>query len=254
MTAICVIQARRGSKRLPDKIMMPLSGKKVLEHVLERALKIPHIDKVVCAIAEGPDNQEVIDLTSATGCIPFEGSELDVLKRFYDAAKKFQATIVMRLTADCPLIDPFLCGEALDIVQRGEADYSGISGLWPHGLDCEVFTFDLLEKAHKFAALKEDREHVTLWMKGRNDIVRKVVEPPSQVQRHENRWVVDYPKDYEFLNEIAKVAPEGKLPLRWQDTLELIDNHPHLRDINANCSALWDEANKQIYKLASEHR
>ncbi len=254
MKVVCIIQARRGSKRLRNKILKPLAGKTILEHVIQRALLIDGVDQVVCASVDDEYNLPVLEVAKKTGAAAFAGSEHDVLDRYYSAAVKYNADAVMRITADCPLLDPFVCAEAVAIVRDGKADYGAASGSWPHGMDCEIFTFDWLEKAHRQATLAEDREHVTLWMKGHADINRLTVEPSLVGLRYENRWVLDYPEDYEFLIALAKIAPEGKLPLRWQEIVAILDENSGLREINRHCSNQWEKATQKIIQTVNEQR
>jgi len=252
MKTVCIIQARRGSSRLPDKILKPIAGKSILQHVIERALHIEGIDTVVCATVANANNQTVMTLAEKAGAASFAGSEQDVLDRYYRAAKEYQADIVMRITADCPLIDPYICAEAVSLVATGSADYGAASGEWIHGMDCEVFTFDWLKKAHTYATSQEDREHVTLWLKRYPGIKKKMVEPPITLPRDQNRWVVDYPDDYEFMLQLAAVAPNNTLPIRWQDTLALVERNPHLREINKHRVDEWARTNENIIQKAQE--
>jgi len=254
MQCVTIIQARRQSTRLPDKVLMPIAGVSILAHVIKRCKLIEGIDQVVCAIPNDSYNDVLADIAIEAGAAIFRGSEHDVLDRYYQAAATYKADVVMRVTADCPLLDPYVCAEAVSLVQTGFADYSATAGEWPHGMDCEVFSFKWLEKAHKSAKLPEDREHVTLWMKGHTAIRRKTIDPEIKGLRSSNRWVVDYPEDYDFLTQLAAHVPNGELPLRWQDTVGLLDAHTSLRDINRHCNGLWETANQKIYKLAREHR
>ena len=252
LKTVCIIQARRGSTRLRDKIFKPLAGKAVLEHVIERAALIDGVDQVVCATVDDAFNEPVQELAREAGAAAFAGSEHDVLERYYQAAVAFEAEAVMRITADCPLLDPFVCGEAVANVRAGLADYSATAGDWPHGMDCEVFPFSWLEMAHKYTSLPEDREHVTLWMKRHPEIRRMIIDPEDKGLHQGNRWVLDYPADYEFMLQLAACASGGILPLRWQDTLAIIDANPELRDINRQCEADWKAANKKIFELGTD--
>jgi len=252
MKTVCIIQARRGSSRLPDKILKPIAGKTILEHVIERVLHIEGIDTVVCATVANRDNETVLTVAESAGAASFAGSEHDVLARYYKAATKHKADIVIRITADCPLIDPYICTEAVSLVKTGKADYGAVSGAWIHGMDCEAFTFNWLEKAYTNATSQEDREHVTLWLKRQPNIKKGMVEPPITLPRNQNRWVVDYPEDYEFMVQLAAAAPNGTLPIRWQDTLGLIEKKPYLREINKHRIIEWAQANAEIIQKAQE--
>jgi spore coat polysaccharide biosynthesis protein SpsF len=161
MKSVCIVQARLGSTRLPGKVLLPLNGHTVIGEVLTRCKRIPGVDEVVCAIPSR-------EFKLADECLKFVsvmyGSESDVLERYCEAAESCGADIIMRITGDCPLISPELCGEVLATFKREGADYaSNIEPrTFPKGLDCEVFSRNLL-----FLANDEDheREHVTTWMR-----------------------------------------------------------------------------------------
>ncbi len=163
MTVACIVQARLNSKRLPGKAMLSLGGEPVIRHVLRRCKEIPGVDTVVCAIPEGSD--PIAREAAELGCDVFPGSELDVLARYYGAAKMVGADVIVRVTGDCPLIDPVICGRVLALMKDG-VDYA--SNTMPRGyadgLDCEAFTFEALDRAHKAANDPYDREHVTSFM------------------------------------------------------------------------------------------
>jgi spore coat polysaccharide biosynthesis protein SpsF (cytidylyltransferase family) len=161
---VAIVQARMTSKRLPGKVMLSLGGEPAIRHVLRRCKEIPGIDKVVCAVPVGkskPIRKEALSL----GVTVAQGSEHDVLGRYRKAALLVQAEIIMRITADCPLIDPEICGRVLDLMEDG-IDYASnvMPRNFPKGFDCECFTYDALERAHKEADDPYDREHVTSWM------------------------------------------------------------------------------------------
>ena len=160
MRSVCIVQARMGSTRLPGKVLLPLNKHTVIGEVLTRCKRIPGIDEVVCAIpADASLFQE-----AAKYCSVIVGKEYDVLGRYCLAASKHDADIVMRITGDCPLISPELCGEVLAKFKREGADYaSNIEPrTFPKGLDCEVFSRNALFFAYEE---DDDREHVTTWMR-----------------------------------------------------------------------------------------
>ena len=165
MTVACVIQARMTSTRLPGKMMLSLGGEPAIRHVLRRCQAIKGIDKVVCTVPEGDKSTPIKREAMALGVQIVTGSEHDVLSRYYHAAIAVKADIIMRVTGDCPLIDPEICGRVLALMDDG-VDYASnvVPRGWPKGLDCEVFTFDALERAHKEADDPYDREHVCPWM------------------------------------------------------------------------------------------
>lgn len=241
---ICIIQARFGSSRLPGKILMPLKGAPALAHTIARARAIPGVDHVVCATTTGPENDAVVPVAEAAGASVFRGDEDDVLGRYHGAAAPFGARYVMRVTADCPLLDPQVSGALVRMALGEGADYGATAG-WPHGLDTEVFTQALLEEAHASATAAVDREHVTLWMKRRTDI-RAVELTPERNLEQGNRWVLDYPEDYAFLSALFELLPEGSLP-SWREVFAVVDAHPELRAINRAQAEEWAAATARIY-------
>ncbi len=165
MTVVCIVQARMTSTRLPAKAMLCLGGEPSIRHVLRRCQEIPGVDMVVCAVPEGDKSTPIKREALALGVHVVTGSEHDVLSRYHKAALAVKADIVMRVTGDCPLIDPEICGRVLDLMGEG-VDYASnvLPRGYPKGLDCEAFTFDALDRAHKEVDDPYDREHVTSWM------------------------------------------------------------------------------------------
>jgi spore coat polysaccharide biosynthesis protein SpsF len=204
MTVACIVQARMGSTRFPGKVLADLAGKPVLQHVLERCKEIKGVDVVVCAIPL-PDYADLGSLISDCDVIAYSylGSEDDVLGRYLAAAQFIEATTIMRITADCPLIDPDVCEQVLAKFQDGRYDY--VSNVhprtWPKGYDCEVFSFEALEWADTNAVNEYEREHVT------PDMVllkRANVEAPYDAS-HVN-YCIDYPEDIARLEQVMKEA------------------------------------------------
>lgn len=252
MTSVtCIIQARRQSSRLPDKILLPLGGKPVLAHVIERCRAIEGVDQVVVACPTGQFEDPVATVAEDAGAISYRGDMDDVLGRYWGAHQKAPSDYIIRVTADCPLLDPALCGELVRRAVEEQADYGGLSG-WPHGMECEIFSAHQLEAAHKEADNPADREHVTLWMKKQQTINRVHFSPQGATRRSGNRWVVDYPEDYEFMLALFEQFAGEQVPYDWQAVLTVVDQNPHLRKINAAREEQWIKANTQIYKQSGQ--
>jgi spore coat polysaccharide biosynthesis protein SpsF len=164
MKTVCIVQARMGSTRLPGKVLLPLNGHTVIGEVLSRCKKIVGVDEVVCAIPTTPGDDVLAEEAKKYTAV-IRGPEHDVLARYWMAAKSTNADIIMRVTADCPCLSPEICGDILETRAMHGVDYA--SNCHPRtfqrGMDCEVFTFDLLRRAHENAGSNE-REHVTTWM------------------------------------------------------------------------------------------
>ena len=248
----CIIQARRQSERLPDKTLLQLGNRRVLEHVIARCKRIPSVSQVIVAAPEDPFEDAIQDVATGAGATCFRGDMHDVLSRFYYAAKQAKADYIIRVTADCPLLDPGVCQSLVEKLFSEQADY-GATASWPHGLDCEVFSWSLLEQAHEQAVAKADREHVTLWMKRQKDINFVSHVPDSGDLYVGNRWVLDYPQDYEFLTALFEILPADPDALSWQDILAIIDQHPELRALNEKCAHDWGKKNEKIYQSVGHY-
>lgn len=233
MTTAIIVQARIGSSRLPGKVIQDLAGRPVLEHVLRRCAAIPCADVVVCAVPDQAESEILEAIALKSGAVIFRGSELDVLSRYLGAAQSVGAQLVMRVTSDCPLIDPEICGRVLALHQQQGADYAAnnMPASFPHGLDCEAMTIDALSKASEMACEVGDREHVTPWLRRAPEIRRANLSSgdPSLV-RH--RWTLDFPEDLAFLRSVFASLPDDSSG-RMADVLGMLEQQPALSQINA---------------------
>ena len=159
----CIVQARVNSKRLPGKILMQVFKKSLLQYQLERLKKLKTIDELVVATSKNKEDDQTSKIVKLSKVRIFRGDEHDVLKRYYDCAKINKSSIIIRVTADCPLIDIKYINQLLKIFLENDYDYLSTLDLnyLPDGFHCEIFNFKSLEKAQKLAKSKFDREHVT---------------------------------------------------------------------------------------------
>jgi spore coat polysaccharide biosynthesis protein SpsF len=234
VTTAVVVQGRVGSTRLPGKILKPLGGHSVLEEVLRRCRAIPGVDIVVCAIPDNFEDDILLPLAKKAGAVAVPGSATDVLARYCAAAEAVKADVLMRVTSDCPLIDPEICGLVLAQRKDWDADYAAnnMPFSYPHGLDCEAFTAGALRRADKEATDVYDREHVTPWLRRTPDLKRVAVEGPGgDAVRH--RWTLDFPEDYEFLQAVFGLLPPPPAIPRWMDVAAMIEARPDIAAINA---------------------
>jgi spore coat polysaccharide biosynthesis protein SpsF len=216
MTVACIIQARLGSTRLPAKVLLPLpTGRTVLEEVIHRCKQIEGVDFVLCAMPDTAENNPVVKYAiaglsgHAKGWCFALGSEHDVLARVHKAVSLFDADVIMRITADCPLLNPEVCAEVLRLRERTGAGYA--SNAWPvrsypHGWDCEVFTREVLEKAHREATDAYDREHVCPYMQ-RDESVKKAFLKNIE-DRGDERLTLDTLADYTRIWNVLNDARE----------------------------------------------
>ena len=232
MPTAIIIQARWGSSRLPGKVLLRLGERTVLDHVLTRARRIPGADVVVTAVPDETASDPVADEARRCGSVVFRGSESDVLARYLGAAHSVGADVVMRVTSDCPLIDPEVCGQVLTLRAADQADYAAnnMPPTFPHGLDCEAFTTAALEEAARTTREPHDREHVTPWIR-RAPHLRKVNVFYSLPHPNE-RWTLDYPEDLVFMRAVLALFPEGAEP-GMEDVLAQLARRPDITSINA---------------------
>ena len=160
MKVVAIVQARMNSSRLPGKVMMQLVNKPVLEHVVERLSYCKLIEKIVVATSNESSDDQVKDYCVNNKIDFYRGSLVDVLDRYYHAAKIYNAKAILRITCDCPVIDPVVVDAVITGYLSGEYDSYGLGGKFPDGLDCTVYSFSSLEKAWQEARLKSEREHV----------------------------------------------------------------------------------------------
>lgn len=237
MKTVAIIQARMGSTRLPGKIMKNLYGKSVLQHVIERVQQTKNIDSVVIATTALKQDDIVVDEAVKCGVRFFRGSENDVLERYYLAAKENNADIVIRITSDCPLIDPFVTSEIVnfykehsyDIVTNAGADMT--QRTYPRGLDTEVFSAEILEKAFYNAEKPHHREHVTPYIY-ENSTSIYYYKGSSDYSNY--RWTLDTKEDLLLIKTIYSYLYKGQHNFYFQDILHLIHSHPQLLSINAH--------------------
>lgn len=209
---VAIIQARMGSTRYPGKVLADLQGRPVLDWVVEAVKRVDGVDEIVVATTTNSEDQVIEEwcLRESVNC--FRGEPLDVLKRYADCAAKYRATHVVRITADCPLLDSETVSTVLREGLQSGADYFGLDGGFPDGFDCEGFTVKALEKAHSQSTESLDREHVTYFFKRNPDVF--VIHPVrifsglTQV-----RLTVDQKEDLDFLgNLLGRVGFEGARP------------------------------------------
>jgi len=232
MKIIAIIQARLGSTRLPGKVLLDLEGKTVLEHVIDRVRASKYIDDIVVATTIQKGDLKIVNLCSNNGTSVYCGSENDVLDRFYQAARLFQAEHIVRITSDCPLIDPMVIDEVIKLHLAEKADYTSntLKETYPDGQDTEIFTFEALKESWKNASLTSEREHVTPYMRKNQDF--KCINLESKVDLSNKRWTLDNPEDYEFIKLIYKNLYNKNRFFNMNEILKFINNNPEIEGIN----------------------
>lgn len=219
------------STRLPGKVLAEVLGKPLLFYVVERARACKLLDEVLVATTDKVPDDMVAYFCREEGIPFFRGDPDDVLKRYADAARSCNADIVVRITADCPLIDPMIIGSVIEEFKKGQCDYATnvLDRTYPRGLDVEVFGRDLLEKLERTVYDPEDREHVTRYIFCHQTEFRiGSVTNGEDLSRH--RWTVDTPEDLLFVRTVYNHF--GHHTFSWHELIDVLKNHPEWCALN----------------------
>lgn len=233
MVTVAIIQARLGSTRLPGKVLADLAGRPLISWTVAAAQAVPGVHRVAVATSETVEDDAIATWCEKSNIYCHRGPEEDVLERYRLAAVAEGAEVVMRLTADCPFLDPVVCGQVLRLFRITGADYaSNIDPpSWPDGLDCEVLSFEALRTAATEATQTGEREHVTPFVRNnrsRFKVVNLVCPIPGL---HGQRWTVDEAADLDFARAVAERLPKVGPPSHLE-ILALLDSEPELTDFN----------------------
>lgn len=236
MKNVVIIQARMGSTRLPGKVLKTLADKTVLAHVIERAQAFQNVQEILVATTHGCQDDPIVEEAERLGVIVYRGSESDVLSRYYEAALQTKADTVIRITSDCPLIDPEVSSFIIrEYLENEKCDYvsNTLQRTYPRGLDTEVFSYSSLEAAHRETRESHDREHVTPYIYNNRDrfFCRSVV---CQDGTPEYRWTLDTPEDWELIRRIYEgLYCPGRL-FSWKEAAALMHENPKWVSINSH--------------------
>lgn len=237
MKVVAIVQARIGSTRLPGKVLKDILGKPMLWHMVNRLRFSNKIGDIVLAIPDSAQDDRLEQFAKELGLKYFRGSEDDVLSRYYQAAAKFGGDVIVRLTSDCPLIDPGVTDRVIEEHLNSDADYTSscINRTFPRGLDTEVFNFEPLKRAYKEAERDYEREHVTPYIRLHPEIFKlKSVEATGKLRRPDLRLSVDTEEDLKLIREIFKqLYREGKI-FYIEDVIDFVNKYPKLAVINAH--------------------
>lgn len=236
MKIIAIIQARMGSSRFPGKVLKDICGRTILERIVERLSFSKKIDRVYIATSETPADDKVEELCREKNIGIFRGSENDVLDRFYQAAKHFgvaDGDAIARITGDCPLLDPNIVDNVIDLFLKNDFDYAANVNppTFPDGLDIEVMKFSALEKSWKIANLLSEREHVTWHIRTHPDdfLIGNLF---SDIDYSKLRWTLDEPEDFEVIETIYKNFDKGNKIFFMEDILKFLDENKEIQEKN----------------------
>jgi spore coat polysaccharide biosynthesis protein SpsF len=240
MRVVAIVQARMGSTRLPGKVLKDIAGKPTLWHVINRLKESQLIDQIVIATTAKAEDQAIVALAADSGVKSYVGAEDDVLDRYFQAAKKYRADVIVRVTSDCPLLDPDIVDKVIKYFMENSYEY--VSNTWssaqgdskqtyPVGLDTEVFSFEAIERAWKDAKLLSEREHVTpfIW---KNSKIFKIGHVGYDKDLYYMRWTLDYEKDLLFIREVYKRLSNKGLTFRSGEIISLLEKNPELLELN----------------------
>lgn len=240
---VAVIQARMGSSRLPGKILLPLNCEHVLTHDVRRVSTAERIDKIVIATSTETADDAVEQFGAEHDVPVYRGSEVNVQQRMFDAATECGADIIVRVTADCPLIDPDTIDTVVSHVHDGPAEYASntIRRTFPRGLDVEAFSYESFERVVSAASTQPEREHVTPYYREQpsefdtvNIASDSIFEDPQLQDRTDVRLTLDEADDYKVLREIYTNLPYDEI-LPIQVAIQYVDEHD-LMQVNASVS------------------
>lgn len=229
---VAVIQARMGSSRLPGKVLLDLSGRTMLARVVRRAGRASRIDEVVVATSVAPGDDPIVAECERLGVACFRGSEQDVLRRYYEAAAHHRADAVVRITSDCPLIDPEVTDRVIGAFFEHVPDYASniLRRTYPRGLDTEVMTRATLARAFHEATEPYQRTHVTPYIYQHPESFR-LLGVTGSPDESAHRWTVDSPDDLELIRAVYE-RMGGDDGFSWRDVRRLFEREPWLADLN----------------------
>lgn len=229
------------STGLPGKVLKEVLNKPLLEYQIERLRRVTLADEIVIATPKDETSDPIIDLCQRLATPSFRGSEHDVLARYYGAAKDARADVIVRVTSDCPLIDPSIIDRIIQRYLEDETQYDYVSNClersYPRGMDTEVFPFRVLEEAFSEATDSRDREHVTPFLYRQPERYRLGHVTHPRDQSH-HRWTVDTPEDFELIRKILEALYPERPEFTLEDCLDLLEQHPSWSKINAHVAQL----------------
>ena len=230
------MQARTGSSRLPGKILLEVAGEPMLAHEIRRLQRVEELDDIVVATTVDPGDDPVVAVAEAEGARWFRGSEHDVLDRYFRAAEEASAEVVLRVTADCPLLDPEVAGLVVSTLaaQDGQLDYASnvVERTYPAGLDAEALTAEALERAFRLGRSPEAREHVTWFLLRERPDLFRIGSVTDDADNSDLRWTVDHARDLELVRRLYDELDLARKPRSYREVVAHVREHPELATLN----------------------
>ena len=241
---VAILQARMSSSRLPGKVLAEVRGRPMIAQQIDRLRRAETLDRLVVATSTDASDDPLAALCEDMGIDVHRGSLTDVLDRYYQAAKRWRADTVVRLTGDCPLVDPAVIDALVTFYHDGGYDYASnaVTRTFPKGLDAEVFSFAALEAAWTEAVLPSHREHVTRFFYLNEDKSRfRMGFMTQECDLSALRWTVDYPEDLEFVRRVYDALYPVDPAFAMDAILDLMARQPELARLNAHIDAAETE-------------
>ena len=239
---VCVIQARMGSTRLPGKVLRDLAGRPMLAQLIGRLRGCRSLDEIVIATSIAAGDDPIAELGVAEGVRVCRGSELDVLGRILGAARVTQADVIVRVTADCPLLDPRVTDRVIDelTTNGGTTDYTSnvLRRTYPRGLDVEAMFLDTLLRVDRLGHSKAEREHVTITIRSEQPSLFLTRSVESDTDDSDLRWTVDEEADFQLVSRLYEALGLDAQIEPYESIVDYVRQHADLASINAGI-ATW---------------
>jgi len=235
LNIVAIVQARMSSTRLPEKVLKKIKDRYVLDYVIDRLNLCKNLDNIVLATTTNKKDDKLQQYAIDKKIDYYRGSEEDVLSRYYHAAKEFNAEIIVRITSDCPLIDPEVVDKTIKKHIEDKADYTAntIKRTFPRGLDVEVFNYEVLQHSFKEAKKEYQREHVTPYIRENADKFKIVnIEFEYKLKRPDIRITLDTKEDLKLISKI--INSFNDINFKTEDVIDFLDKNPELLKINEN--------------------
>ena len=237
MKVAAIIQARMGSTRLPGKVLKKVLGKTLLEYQIERVKRAKTLDEIIIATTIKESDDQIVQLCQQFSIPYYRGSEEDVLSRYYEAATEFGVDVIVRLTSDCPIIDPTVIDKVVEHYLENKDRYDYVSNTltrtYPRGLDTEVMSYEVLKKAHEEAKELVYREHVTAYIYHHPDQFR-LCNVSNEKDESKHRWTVDTEEDFLLIKHILETLYPINPLFTVEDVIQILRDKPEWVEINAH--------------------
>lgn len=237
MKVAAIIQARMGSTRLPGKVLKKVLGKTLLEYQIERVKRAKTIDEIIIATTTKESDDPIVQLCQQLSIPYYRGSEEDVLSRYYEAAAEFNVDVIVRLTSDCPIIDPNVIDKVIKhyLENKDQYDYvsNSLTRTYPRGLDTEVMSYEVLKKAHEEAKDWVYREHVTAYIYHHPNQF-KLCNVLNEKGESNHRWTVDTEEDFLLIKNVLETLYPINPLFTLEDVIQILRDKPEWVEINVH--------------------